>query len=490
MGSHAIKYHIDSQYTQQNLCNAGKPDWEHQPVPFAFLTNEAEALDLQPYLSFLEDKVSCPEVIPDVPPSMGYSSLQRLAYILYFSSGIVRVNHTGKGPVYLRANHSSGGLYPNEIYFALRNWEGLYDGIYCFHPLLCSVILVQKDCDWGALSSLFFNHSSIAQSDLVLLVSGIFKRSTWRFKHHSYRRMLLDSGALLSNILAQREYHDLKMSLLLGFNDAAVKLFFHLPTPDEVPLAAVAIRADDSAPDELDMIAGMHPAPHLALPMHPALDQHPHMQQYFRECIAHPSACRSIQQPLHFDDDIRYLERPIPGCWVTILHTIRHRRHCRQFQLNSLTEQEISNWLGSGWELCAPFMPHDLLLNIRIIVPGHLCFQYRGNEHCIIPQNYNIPNVEAYSNLCLGDETVTKAGALVLISSALEETIDCFGERGYRYALMQAGILAGALNLSAQFYSLGFAGYSGFFDQQASELFGVPKEEYPLYICAVGKTKD
>jgi len=66
-------------------------------------------------------------------------------------------------------------------------------------------------------------------------------------------------------------------------------------------------------------------------------------------------------------------------------------------------------------------------------------------------------------------------------------TVWKYGERGYRYVLLDAGHVAENIQLEATSLGLGSCAVGAFFDDELNELLGVnPEEEFALLAVAVG----
>ena len=86
--------------------------------------------------------------------------------------------------------------------------------------------------------------------------------------------------------------------------------------------------------------------------------------------------------------------------------------------------------------------------------------------------------------LSAGDQTIRIASALVhkylavttsvifLIGAMFERTIGKYGDRGYRFVLLEAGHLAQNLNLAATGLGLGCINIGGYFDRQIDAMLG------------------
>jgi SagB-type dehydrogenase family enzyme len=76
---------------------------------------------------------------------------------------------------------------------------------------------------------------------------------------------------------------------------------------------------------------------------------------------------------------------------------------------------------------------------------------------------------------------------VVVITAVPGRSLWKYGDRGYRYLLLEAGHAAQNLNLAAVEAGLGCCNLGGFFDEELAGLLLVDtEEEMPLYAVAVG----
>ncbi|MEE8259977.1 MAG: SagB/ThcOx family dehydrogenase, partial [Nitrospinaceae bacterium] len=113
--------------------------------------------------------------------------------------------------------------------------------------------------------------------------------------------------------------------------------------------------------------------------------------------------------------------------------------------------------------------------------------------------HYNVPNhelelmipgdpTEKIHEVCVWQEHVLKASIVVLISGVLARTKLKYGERGYRYALLDIGHLGQNLYLSCTSLELAIMTTCGFFDDEANKLLRIDGvDETTMYVAFIGK---
>jgi SagB-type dehydrogenase family enzyme len=93
--------------------------------------------------------------------------------------------------------------------------------------------------------------------------------------------------------------------------------------------------------------------------------------------------------------------------------------------------------------------------------------------------------------LFMGQATLTAAPALVVISAVWGRSLMKYGDRGYRYLLLEAGHAMQNVNLACPGVGLESCNIGGFFDHELAGLLRMdPELETPLYACALGRPRD
>ena len=89
---------------------------------------------------------------------------------------------------------------------------------------------------------------------------------------------------------------------------------------------------------------------------------------------------------------------------------------------------------------------------------------------------------------CLAQPFLLTAGATILISAVFPRSTFKYGERGYRYVLLEAGHLAQNLYLAATALGLGAVSVGGFIDDALNELAGLDGLcEAVIYLVSIGR---
>lgn len=93
--------------------------------------------------------------------------------------------------------------------------------------------------------------------------------------------------------------------------------------------------------------------------------------------------------------------------------------------------------------------------------------------------------------VCLKQPQAKEAGVVFLISAVLNRTKHKYGERGYRYILLDIGHLGQNLYLACSALGLAVMTTCGFFDDEANKLLNLEgHQETVMYVCFIGNKSE
>jgi SagB-type dehydrogenase family enzyme len=132
--------------------------------------------------------------------------------------------------------------------------------------------------------------------------------------------------------------------------------------------------------------------------------------------------------------------------------------------------------------------PAELYLGIRRVrgvAPG--LYHYEVPDHALALLDAGDPAQRLY-DVCCYHECARTASVVVLIAACLQRTKHRYGERGYRYVLLDVGHLAQNLLLASSALGLGAMTTCGFFDDAANDLLRLDGlDEAVLYVAFLGR---
>ena len=170
-------------------------DWETKPLPFKiYPALEARRLPTGLPVPAMDTFAALRPAEPITRPAA--LDLDRLAAILFFSAGVMRVKtYPGGAQVHFRAAASTGALYQTEVYVVAGAVEGLAAGIYHFNPGDFSLRLLRAG-DWRGALALAAADDAVAAQPASVVLSGIYWRNTWKYEARGYRHLFWDSGTI------------------------------------------------------------------------------------------------------------------------------------------------------------------------------------------------------------------------------------------------------------------------------------------------------
>jgi SagB-type dehydrogenase family enzyme len=139
-------------------------------------------------------RVSARELTP------GPITLQALATLLHYAYGVSRSNVDSIFPRPFRVVPSAGALYPLELYFTSSEIEDLPSGLYHYNPARNRVEHLQRGTLIGPLSGALVQRELPRQASLIVFITSVFERVTFKYGDRGYRFALLEAGHVAQNL--------------------------------------------------------------------------------------------------------------------------------------------------------------------------------------------------------------------------------------------------------------------------------------------------
>jgi nitroreductase len=456
-------HHPDREWpADRRLVRGFRPmQWETRPPPHKTYPGHAAAL--------LPDDLG--------PGGERDLDLALIGRLLFLSAGVVRTLPMAGGPMWFRAAGSAGNLAPVEVYLLTGELDGLEAGLYHYEPV---------------------DHALVRLGDVpgdtppALVLTGVPWRTCWKYRERGFRHLWWDAGTMLAHVLAVAADAGLDARVELGFVDADVAALVGADRVHELPLAVVGLRgppvlpppgpvpaghlADD--PFEFPLVTAAYRAGELAGPADVA---------GWREAAAEPCA---IDPP----EDAPIAQRSEGGRprrppWEgTLEEVVLRRGSARRFDPGAVAPAALVSE-GLSWATApvpldvlpsgGTLLEHLLLVHaVEGVGPGG----YRLDGAGLVELGVgDVRDVGRY--LCLG-QRLGGDGALTAFHAAdLGRVTAVLGDRGYRAALLEAGVVEGRLHLAAYGLGLGATGLT-FFDEEVSRFFTTAAA--PMLVTAVG----
>ena len=434
----------------------------------------------------------------------GLNSLSLIAKLLYFSNGITAMLPYADKPFYMRASPSAGGLYPTEIYVIVQDYKGLENGIYNFQVSKQGIAYLQKGDFKDELLKITFNHPSVNECNLFIVLTGVFYRSSWRYQDRAYRRICLDTGHVIGNIDPVGYSLDIKPILIGGFNDKLANELLSLDENEEQTLAIIPLLENKKIKNDSVFLPSALPSK--LIPQNTKTPEgmrllELHNRSRINNFSPIPNvSVKDTEEKFKFSAQIPLIKELKIFNWKNnLLNTIIKRRSTRAFSGAPLQEVDLIGILDFAYhsELfvkdkfdTAPAY-FDLSLLETFVAVNSMegfedgCYYYSKKGRYFRQVRFKNFREEIHY-LCLGQELGLKASAVIFHTCDLSRAIFKYGERAYRYIHMDAGHLGERVNLAAINLDLGVSGIGGFFDDNVNEILGIPEDQAVVYITVLG----
>ncbi|HLX38395.1 MAG TPA: SagB/ThcOx family dehydrogenase, partial [Candidatus Binataceae bacterium] len=345
--------------------------------------------------------------------------------------------------------------------------------------------------DWReVISRATANHPSIATARAILVMSAVFWRSTWKYRARAYRYCFWDTGTILANLLAACVADGISAEVITAFVDADIEKLVGIDGEGEGAMCLVALSSTNRA---------MSPSPALtpleleSIELSNEVVYEPLVKVHRESRLATPQevasvANASMPMPVHTHQGELHFDTIAPSDARGLGETILRRGSTRSFAHEAIGADELTTILtaSSGHrELDFP-----RLVDIYVIVnavyefaTGAYFFD-RDSKAFELLKAGDFRKVAGY--LCLEQMLGYDCSALIVYMSDLERTLMALGNRGYRDAHLEAGILAGRAYLASYALERGATGLT-FYDDDTTKFFsphGAAKS--PLLMVAVG----
>jgi SagB-type dehydrogenase family enzyme len=450
----AWDYHNQTKHSPESIRrNPHFLDWANRPLLFKIYP------DLQPIplpQDLPQSGVAALSAIasPGIPERNAAPTLAEIASLLFFAAGITR----RRGDILFRAAACTGALYETELYLVCGPLDGLDAGVYHFNPGDFSLRRLRQ----GDLRGI---DPAMAHAPATLIATGTYWRNAWKYRARTYRHFGWDNGTITANLLAIAAAQGLPATLHCGFIDDDINRLLGLDTYREVALTLFTIgHTADAAPAPAAI-------PELRLDTVPLSDHE----------VDYP-AMRAV----HAASSFTWLEVVAGGAGGfarraqddaglpadTIEQVILRRGSSRRFTQAPIAATDLSTILDRATRgIAADFPPmNDIYLIVNAVdglQPGSYFYDAAARRLELLESG---GFRECAAHLALDQQLAGDAAAAVFFLADLKHWLERLGDRAYRAAHLEAGILGGKMYLAAYALRLGATGLT-FYDDEVVQFF-------------------
>ena len=478
-------------------------DWDNHPMPFKVyksiedvqLPRELESTGMS-----VLDSISHPLVQDQSSHEL---DLKTLSHLFYFSAGITKQKEYPSGmKMFFRAAACTGALYHIDLYLVCRDLPGLEAGVYQFAPHDFSLKRLRSGDHLPELIQATAGEPSILNAPAVIICADTFWRNSWKYQARAYRHSFWDSGTILANLLAIASAWHVPAKIAVNFIDGRVD---HLLGLDQQREASICMVALGSTPEA--SVNGISPLEDIAYdtePLSKSEVDYPVIRDMRTESsLMEEQEVEGLRGATLFPVTKEPQGKFYPLTPTTngnlsvrpLEETISHRGSTRQFARELITFDQLSTILDTATAgISADFLePFGSTLNqLYLIVnsveglPSGSYLFHRDRKG--LEQLKEGDHRDKAGYLGLEQETPADASVDVFLLADLDPILERYGNRGYRMAQLEAGLIGGRLYLAAYGQRLGASGLT-FFDDDVIEFFSpTALDKSVMFLVAIGKS--
>ena len=497
-------YHNGTKHSYLSVrTNAHYLDWDNRPTPFKVYKSIEDVQLPRELESTGMSALDCISHPPVQDQNSRELDLKTLSHLFYFSAGITKQKEYSKGmKLFFRAAACTGALYHIDLYLVCRDLPGLEAGVYQFAPHDFSLKRLRSGDYLSELIRATAGDPSVLNASAVIVCADTFWRNSWKYQARAYRHSFWDSGTILANLLAIASARRVPAKLVLNFTDGVIDRLLGLNQHKEASICMVSLGNIPRA-----SVNGSSPPDDIECDVEP-----------LSKSEVDYSAIRDIrtESSLRDEREVEDLRGPTPspvmkepqgefypltpitkeGLAVRPLEeTISRRGSTRQFARESITFPQLSNILdvstaGISTDFLEPFGStlNQLYLIVNAVegIPSGSYLFHRDRKGLEQLEEGDYRDKAGY----LGLEQAIPADASVdvFFLADLNLILERYGNRGYRMAQLEAGLIGGRLYLAAYGQKLGASGLT-FFDDDVIEFFSPSAENKSvMFLVAIGRS--
>lgn len=487
-----IAYHDATKHSPESVRQRLHfPDWDNRPSSFKVYA-DLERVPLPenvPYLGVPALEAIATVTVPEPAPGPDLDSLARL---LVRGAGVHHTRSFRGDVIHFRNYASAGALYPVEIYVACADLPGLPAGVYHFDPAGPALTRLREGDQRGHLVRTTAVQPAVGRAPVVLALTGIPWRTSWKYTERGYRHLFWDAGMILANLLALAASARLPTRVVLGFADADVSALAGLEPRREFPLCLVPVGASEDEvtpatepPNEVSFkVAPLSRSEYVYRGILEANDagrlDSPEEVREWRKGFGDPGSEPAPQPP----SDAAPTD--------SLEEIIRRRGSARVFARGSVPIEILTDVLARA----AVPIPTDYALDgCRLVEPYLVAGAVEGLERgAYVFRGGGLGLLKAgdfrreAGFLCLEQELGAIAAATHFLMADFPRALGALGARGYRAAQLEAGIIAGKIYLGAYANRLGATGLT-FYDDEVTRFFAPDTDgKSCMLVVAVGES--
>ncbi len=424
------------------------------------------------------------DAISGPAPADGELDLAGIAQLLHYSAGLIRKRElAAAGEVHYRAAASAGALYPIELYLVCGELPGLAAGVYHYAPADNALTQLRSGDFRGNLAAAAADET-LAATPAIVVCTAVFWRSAWKYRTRGYRYCFWDNGTVLANLLATANSLGHPARVLTGFIDKDVDALLGVDSEQEASTCLMALgQAEGPRPYVVKTLSTIEPG-----------------DLGFTDPISYPeSDLLHAEACLASAEEVAAWRGPAQGQMASgqmiasapLGEVIIERGSTRRFATESIPLDQLSALLAAAsGQMPADFgagltEPYLIVNAVDGLTPGSYYYSRESGELQLLKEGEF--RAEA-GHLCFEQALGADASAVVFFLADLDSAFARLGNRGYRAAQLEAGVMGGNVYIAAHSLGLGATGMT-FFDDAVTAFFSPHAAGKSLmFLVGLGRT--
>lgn len=189
-----------------------------------------------------------------------------------------------------------------------------------------------------------------------------------------------------------------------------------------------------------------------------------------------------------------HLPRPALKGEVSLEEAILKRRSQREFSKKDLSLEQISQllWAAQGITAKKGGFAFRSAPSAGALYPLEIYLLSKDGLFHYLPEGHKLDILgkkdfrKDLAGAALGQEAIAQAPLDIVICAVYPRITAKYGQRGVRYAQIEAGHIAQNIHLEAVALGLGSVPIGAFSDKEVKGILSLPEDNEPLYIIPVG----
>ncbi|MDT3776149.1 SagB/ThcOx family dehydrogenase [Nitrospira sp. MA-1] len=189
-------------------------------------------------------------------------TLEHIATLFFYAYGVTRKNTDTPFPRPFRVVPSGGALYPLELFFHTASLKGHSSGIYHYNPSEHCLRHLQEGDNTHRISLGLVQPELAQGTSLIIFLTALFERSTFKYGERGYRYILLEAGHVAQNLNLVANALGLGCVNIGGYFDREIDEYLDLDGITHSTIYTIAIGGKTDASENTSKKDGIPTHPH------------------------------------------------------------------------------------------------------------------------------------------------------------------------------------------------------------------------------------